>query len=149
MKTLTVEEVANLQLKEDEAILISVSGGMLTEGSIDNLREFIECCRRGDTPAGLVLEGESRYAFKPDNTTITVSVIKARELTTKMILLQEGDQEQIEEDSTVHIVKNMEGDTYCGDKGIVVMLDEAMNSPESGQANLCEFCLGRIEESEK
>jgi hypothetical protein len=94
MKTLTAEEVANLQLQSDEAILISVSGGMLTEASIRVLDKFITAVRAGDTPAGVVLEGEGvNFGDTAAGVKISVSVIKASEITTKMVLLQEDAEE--------------------------------------------------------
>ena len=88
MKTLTAEEIANLKLKDDEAILVCVSGGTLGARSMEVLKEFIDACRKGDTPCGLVLEGA-----------VSVTVIKTSEVTTRMVLIEEnaevGDDNQV------------------------------------------------------
>ena len=79
MKTLTPIELAKLQLQDDEAILIMVEGGHLTDRETDSIADFIDACRRGETPVGLILDHR-----------ISITTVKSSEISTKMGLLEDG-----------------------------------------------------------
>ena len=93
LKIRTTVEVIR-ELKEDEVLLVTVSGGALTEQSIDAIEGFIVACHDPSqkTPGALLLEADWGDEFYPGPpASIKVSVVKQSDVSKGIAIKEEGD----------------------------------------------------------